>query len=1227
MKQQFEIQSQVNSSSKTVKHLRAAKPLTSHDTETILGVTQLLASKRGNAAILLRQDGCLSGIITDTDVTKRVVAKDVVPGTTSVSEVMTPNPTCVNISDSAMDALATMVENRFRHLPVVDDSGAVVGLLDIAKCLNDAIDKLEKSSEKSESAAEDAVKQVISQQGANNAQAAALQALLGSLMSQALGGSTIPTLRSILAGRPKTCVHPRTTIREAATVMADHRKACLVVEGQQLVGIFGFKDMMTRAVAKGLPLSSTEVDLVMTRNPETASPDITVLEALQIMHDNRFLTLPVCEAGGSVVGVVDVMDLIIGCGGTEGWRSLFGSIDDDDMSDVSSVGSASKKSVGSANKKSVGSSSVRKAGKKGPMSLTEGLAAVDEIDELLVSKLRPKKPIISSTSDTIVQVTQLLHSRRGQASIVVGPQGSLVGILTDKDVTFRVVAKGVDASVVTVDEVMTPDPICASTSDSALDSLTTMIEKRIRYLPVVDESRAIVGVLDISKCINNAISRLERAEEKQTTAMESAMNSVVGQQTGEKAAALKALFGNFLSLTTTTTTLRALLSEPPSTIVGLSTSVFDAGVLMAEHRKAALVVDASGSLVGIFGFKDMMTRVVAKQLPQETPIEKVMTSSPESVGPDISVMEALQVMHDNMFLTLPVCESNGTVVGVVDVMDLLQGCGGAEGWRKIFQSSMDLDVDDDDESIVSGTMSVGRSLASGRTNESRRRKDLKPVSKLRPARPVLSMTTESVLAVAQSLQMKRSAAALIVSPEGSLSGILTDIDVTRRVVAQNVDPKSTSVSKVMTRDPTCVKTIDPALDALMVMVENQYRHLPVLDGEGSVIGILDIAKCLNDAIDKLERSQNKSSSTAEDVVMQIVKQQGGNEEQTAALNALLGSLMTQAFGAAVPTLRGILAGKTNTIIPPDTPVREAGYIMAENRKAALIVENGELIGLFGFKDMMSRVIAKELSLDETDVQEVMTENPETVTPDVTALEALQIMHDHGFLTLPVCEEDGRVMGVVDVMDVIYGCGGPEGWRSMFEKSMQMDDISETASVTSKSRSGGLVSRPKQEFQHAKARIAAPVVLQDVRLPEHIPKTLEFEESGDSRIHHSQDELSGSIEMMIGSFKISDPNGATHRVKCVCKADELINLASEKVGTNRHCLRLCYTDEDGDFVDITTDDDVVEAWHGAKKSGAKIAKLTAMASKPKSDDEMPPAVVLGIGLAVIGAAAFLLLRPR
>jgi CBS domain-containing protein len=88
--------------------------------------------------------------------------------------------------------------------------------------------------------------------------------------------------------------------------------------------------------------------------------------------------------------------------------------------------------------------------------------------------------------------------------------------------------------------------------------------------------------------------------------------------------------------------------------------------------------------------------------------------------------------------------------------------------------------------------------------------------------------------------------------------------------------------------------------------------------------------------------------------------------------------------------------------------------MAENRKAALIVDGDILVGLLSFKDIVSRVLAKELPLHMTRVVDVMTPNPESVLPDSTIIDALQTMHDHNFLTLPVCEANGRVVGLVDV---------------------------------------------------------------------------------------------------------------------------------------------------------------------------------------------------------------------
>lgn len=139
------------------------------------------------------------------------------------------------------------------------------------------------------------------------------------------------------------------------------------------------------------------------------------------------------------------------------------------------------------------------------------------------------------------------------------------------------------------------------------------------------------------------------------------------------------------------------------------------------------------------------------------------------------------------------------------------------------------------------------------------------------------------------------------------------------------------------------------------------------------MGLLDIGKCVSDAIKKLEKSQSKSTSSVQDALMEVVQ----DKQIAASLHAVL----EKALGNSTsPTLGTLLKGKPSTIISPETTVLEAGMKMAEHKQASLICEEGKLIGIFTFKDMMRSVIAQELSLDVTKVSSVMTPSPDCVSP-------------------------------------------------------------------------------------------------------------------------------------------------------------------------------------------------------------------------------------------------------
>ncbi|KAJ6802636.1 CBS domain-containing protein CBSCBSPB3-like [Iris pallida] len=150
---------------RTVKKLRLSKALTIPEGTTVSEACRRMAARKVDAVLLTDANGLLSGILTDKDVSTRVIAEMLRPEQTSVSKVMTRNPLFVMADTLAIEALQKMVEGKFRHLPVVEN-GEVIAMLDITKCLYDAISRMEKAAEQG-SAIAAAVEGVERQWGSN----------------------------------------------------------------------------------------------------------------------------------------------------------------------------------------------------------------------------------------------------------------------------------------------------------------------------------------------------------------------------------------------------------------------------------------------------------------------------------------------------------------------------------------------------------------------------------------------------------------------------------------------------------------------------------------------------------------------------------------------------------------------------------------------------------------------------------------------------------------------------------------------------------------------------------------------------------------------------------------------------------------------------------------------------------------------------------------------------
>ncbi|MEQ8390306.1 MAG: CBS domain-containing protein [Thalassospira sp.] len=100
-------------------------------------------------------------------------------------------------------------------------------------------------------------------------------------------------------------------------------------------------------------------------------------------------------------------------------------------------------------------------------------------------------------------------------------------------------------------------------------------------------------------------------------------------------------------------------------------SVMDAVNLMSERKiGAVIIVDDNAKLAGIFTERDLVNRVVAKGLDAATvPLSQVMTSDPDTLGPNDTAMSALNLMSARRYRHLPVVDGE-KVIGMVSIRDL-----------------------------------------------------------------------------------------------------------------------------------------------------------------------------------------------------------------------------------------------------------------------------------------------------------------------------------------------------------------------------------------------------------------------------------------------------------------------------------------------------------------------------------------------------------------------------
>ena len=133
-------------------------------------------------------------------------------------------------------------------------------------------------------------------------------------------------------------------------------------------------------------------------------------------------------------------------------------------------------------------------------------------------------------------------------------------------------------------------------------------------------------------------------------------------------------------------------------------------------------------------------------------------------------------------------------------------------------------------------------------------------------------------------------------------------------------------------------------------------------------------------------------------------------------------------------LREVLKHKGRVVhsVAPESTVRDAVRLMNRQRiGAVLVIDEGELVGIFTERDVLVRVVDAQRDPRTTLIREVMTTGLVTVSPEIRVGEALRLVTERRTRHLPVMEE-GQLLGLVSIGDL-------SNWATQFLQA-EIDEL-------------------------------------------------------------------------------------------------------------------------------------------------------------------------------------------
>ena len=119
-----------------------------------------------------------------------------------------------------------------------------------------------------------------------------------------------------------------------------------------------------------------------------------------------------------------------------------------------------------------------------------------------------QRRVLKAPPQTLVNEAAKLMANRNVGAIMVVEAARLVGICTERDIVFRVVALGLDVQTTRIADVMTPAPVTVDPDKPFGYALLRMHEGGFRHLPVIKDGK-IVGIVSARNAMDPALEEFE----------------------------------------------------------------------------------------------------------------------------------------------------------------------------------------------------------------------------------------------------------------------------------------------------------------------------------------------------------------------------------------------------------------------------------------------------------------------------------------------------------------------------------------------------------------------------------------------------------------------------------------------------------------------------------------------------------------------------------------------